>query len=80
MCLTNRRRVEGAKTRSGVLHLDAGGHEEGVSRRINLGARLGPALTACIGLKTGGVRASRLMHTMPGPAWCALCRVDGYAG
>ena len=33
-------------------------HEEGVSGRIDLGARLGPALTACIGVTTRGVRAS----------------------
>ena len=33
-------------------------HEDGVSGRIDLGARLGPALTACIGVTTRGVRAA----------------------
>ena len=37
-----------------------------MSGRIDLGARLGPALTACIGVTTRGVRASRLMHKVPG--------------
>jgi hypothetical protein len=37
-------------------------HEQGVSGKIDLGARLGPALTACIGVTTRGVRAARLMH------------------
>jgi len=37
-----------------------------VSGRIDLGARLGPVLTACIGVTTRGVRASRLMHEVPG--------------
>jgi hypothetical protein len=37
-----------------------GRHEEGVSGRIDLGARLGPALTACIGVTTRGVWASHL--------------------
>jgi hypothetical protein len=38
---------------------------EGVSNRIDLGARLGPALTACIGVTTRGVRASHAMHKVP---------------
>jgi hypothetical protein len=33
-------------------------HWKGVSGRIDLGARLGPALTACIGVTARGVRAS----------------------
>ena len=37
-----------------------------MSGRIDLGARLGPVLTACIGVTTRGVRASRLMHKVPG--------------
>ena len=41
-------------------------HELGVSGRIDLGARLGPALTACIGVTTRGVRASHGMHGVPG--------------
>jgi hypothetical protein len=41
-------------------------HEEGARDRIDLGARLGPAITACIGVPTRGVRGSRLMHKVPG--------------
>jgi hypothetical protein len=41
-------------------------HEEGARDRIDLGARLGPAITACIGVPTRGVRGSRLMHWVPG--------------
>ena len=37
-----------------------------MSSRIDLGARLGPALTACIGVTARGVWASRLMHKVPG--------------
>jgi hypothetical protein len=41
-------------------------HEDGVSGRIDLGARLGPALTACTGVTARGVRASHGMHGVPG--------------
>jgi hypothetical protein len=41
-------------------------HEEGVSCRIDLGAVLGPALTAYIGVTARGVRASHAMHKVPG--------------
>ena len=41
-------------------------HEEGASGRIDLGARLGPEMTACIGVTTRGVRASHRRHKVPG--------------
>ncbi|MGD0875156.1 MAG: hypothetical protein ABSA14_09220, partial [Acidimicrobiales bacterium] len=41
-------------------------YEEGVSSRIDLGARLGPALTACIGVTARGVWASHVMHKVSG--------------
>jgi hypothetical protein len=43
-------------------------HEEGASGRIDLGARLGPEMTACIGVTTRGVRASHRRHKVPGQA------------
>ena len=42
--------------------------ERGASGKIDLGARLGPVLTACIGVTTRGVRASHSRHRVPGPA------------
>jgi hypothetical protein len=39
--------------------------EERASGRIDLGARLGPALTACIGVSTRGVRVSHHRHKVP---------------
>jgi hypothetical protein len=37
-----------------------------MSGRIDLGARLGLALTACIGITTRGVRAAHRRHKVPG--------------
>ena len=42
-------------------------HKEGVSGRIDLGARRRPALTACIGVTSRGVRAAHTLGTgVPG--------------
>jgi hypothetical protein len=50
-------------------------HEVGVSGRIDLGACLGPALTACIGVTSRGVRASHGRHGAP--KWPRRDRVIG---
>ena len=55
-------------------------HEEGVSGRIDLGARLGPALTACIGVTTRGVRAVTRYAQGARTATTAQAARFGYAG
>ena len=52
--------------------------EEGAGGRIDLGARLGPVLTACIGVTTRGVQASHVTHRVP--ATTAQAVRFGYAG